>query len=492
MTLSSTTSRVSYSGNGSTTAFSFPYYFLADSDLVVIIRVTSTGVETTKTITTHYTVSGSGNQAGGTVTMLTAPASGETITIYRDPAKTQDLDLVENDPMPAEEIEERLDKSMMIDQRLSDLQSRSVRLSDGFSSTFDTSLPSLLTANQALIVNGDGDGFELASIDADTTSVLSTKGDLATFSTAVGRLAVGANNKILTAASGEATGLKWGEGPLTTKGDLFTYSTAGERIAVGTNGKRLVADSAQSTGLSWVYNTVVSKAFADTPYTATALDDLILVNATGGAVTVNLPAAASSSGKILAVQKTDSSTNAVTLDGNSSETIAGLTTYALSANKEFIVLQCDGSNWHILSQTKSKCFSYASGAITLPGSGETRVASFAGTITTVGSDLTPSDGDGTTTGDKWTVVTPGVYFMKLTFIHSGAATNAYIKVNGSVSSSSSEGLPIDVAGNQTTGSGALHTISGLRYLSVGDVVRVHVSATDGASTCNFEITKVRD
>ena len=70
MTVSTTTSKVSYSGNGSTTAFSVGFYFLANSHLKVIVRA-SDGTETVKTLTTDYTVSGAGNPSGGTVTMLT-------------------------------------------------------------------------------------------------------------------------------------------------------------------------------------------------------------------------------------------------------------------------------------------------------------------------------------------------------------------------------------------------------------------------------------
>ena len=39
--------------------------------------------------------------------------------------------------------------------------------------------------------------------------------------------------------------------PLTTKGDVYTYSTTEARLGVGTNGQVLTADSAQTTGLIW-------------------------------------------------------------------------------------------------------------------------------------------------------------------------------------------------------------------------------------------------
>lgn len=39
--------------------------------------------------------------------------------------------------------------------------------------------------------------------------------------------------------------------PLTTKGDIYTYSTTNDRLPVGTNGQVLSADSTQATGLKW-------------------------------------------------------------------------------------------------------------------------------------------------------------------------------------------------------------------------------------------------
>ena len=66
MTVSSTTVKNSYSGNGSNDTFVYGFKIFAESDLQVIIR-SSTGTETTKTITTHYTVTGVGDASGGNV-----------------------------------------------------------------------------------------------------------------------------------------------------------------------------------------------------------------------------------------------------------------------------------------------------------------------------------------------------------------------------------------------------------------------------------------
>jgi hypothetical protein len=59
MTISSTTVKNSYSGNGSNDTFVYGFKIFANTDLQVIIR-SAAGTETTKTLTTHYTVTGVG------------------------------------------------------------------------------------------------------------------------------------------------------------------------------------------------------------------------------------------------------------------------------------------------------------------------------------------------------------------------------------------------------------------------------------------------
>ena len=130
MTISSVTVKNSYSGNGSTTAFNYTFKIFADSDLQVIIR-SSTGIETVKTITTHYTVAGAGNSNGGSVTFTSGniPASGETVVLRRAVPQTQAIDYIANDPFPAESHEEGLDRAMMTLQQVQEELDRSIKLS---------------------------------------------------------------------------------------------------------------------------------------------------------------------------------------------------------------------------------------------------------------------------------------------------------------------------------------------------------------------------
>ena len=131
MTVSSTTVKNSYSGNGSTTQFAYGYKIFADSDLIVIIRTDSTGAETVKTLTTHYTVSGAGDASGGNVTFTSGntPASGQTVVIIREVPQTQAIDYIANDPFPAESHEEGLDRATMTTQQVQEELDRSIKIS---------------------------------------------------------------------------------------------------------------------------------------------------------------------------------------------------------------------------------------------------------------------------------------------------------------------------------------------------------------------------
>lgn len=156
MTIEAQTPRVSYTGNGVTTAFSVNFQFQDAADLQVR-KVIGTTV-TTPVLDTDYTVTG-GDGDTGTVTFLVAPASGAKIVIFADPIQEQELDLQEGNAAPAEAQERALDRHTTLIQRLSNLLSRAIRLPEGWTATFDATLPIDLAAGDSIVVNEAGTGL---------------------------------------------------------------------------------------------------------------------------------------------------------------------------------------------------------------------------------------------------------------------------------------------------------------------------------------------
>src|SRR5210317_2452923 len=130
MTISSTTVKNSYSGNGTLDTFNYTFKIFADADIQVIIRDAS-ATETVKNLTTHYTVTGAGNANGGTIVFTAGniPTATETVVLRRALPQTQSIDYIANDAFPAESHEEGLDRSMMAIQQLQEEVDRSIKLS---------------------------------------------------------------------------------------------------------------------------------------------------------------------------------------------------------------------------------------------------------------------------------------------------------------------------------------------------------------------------
>jgi len=211
MTVSSLVYKISYAGNGTSTAFAVPFYFLANSQLLVTLR-SAAGVETIQLLDVNYTVTGAGVLTGGTVTMTVAPATGATVTISRNVPITQTTDFQPNDRLPAETLEQTVDKLTMICQQLADSSDRALRFPISDTST-DTELPtSTARANRYLRFNSSGNPIA-ASIIADITASASDLANAAstinTTEKATGRLVWDTTNQQLVRAAGPAAGDGW-------------------------------------------------------------------------------------------------------------------------------------------------------------------------------------------------------------------------------------------------------------------------------------------
>ena len=120
MSITTTTNRVQYDGDDATKTFTFAFRVYANTDIVVYS--TTSSVDTLQVLTTDYTVTinATTSNAGGSIVFGTAPATGATITIYRDLTHTQGTVFTVGGPLPAASLEQGLDKLTLMVQDLSE------------------------------------------------------------------------------------------------------------------------------------------------------------------------------------------------------------------------------------------------------------------------------------------------------------------------------------------------------------------------------------
>lgn len=113
------------------------------------------------------------------------------------------------------------------------------------------------------------------------------------------------------------------------------------------------AGSANSTmqvdgSLSLAIKTVV---VGDSPYTATATDNTVLANTSGGAITINLPDPSTMTGRVYTIKKTGNGgiNNALTI-APSSGTIDNGSNFIIYNDWTYVTLQTDGTNWYIIKR----------------------------------------------------------------------------------------------------------------------------------------------
>lgn len=85
-----------------------------------------------------------------------------------------------------------------------------------------------------------------------------------------------------------------------------------------------------------------------TTYTLTATDGAVTADATSAAFTVTLPTAVGDAGRVFHIKRINSGTNAVTVGTTSSQTIDGVTTFALNVQWQSVTVVSDGTNWLVI------------------------------------------------------------------------------------------------------------------------------------------------
>jgi hypothetical protein len=123
-----------------------------------------------------------------------------------------------------------------------------------------------------------------------------------------------------------------------------------------------------TTTMSGGISSFITSITSNTPLTSVHYQ--VNVNASGGAVTVTLPAASSNNGRNYIIKKTDSSLNSVTIARTGSDTIDGATSYTVLFQYDSVTLISTGSGWDIVTENA------------------TEYGSFVGTFTGIWADTT--------------------------------------------------------------------------------------------------------
>lgn len=164
---------------------------------------------------------------------------------------------------------------------------------------------------------------------------------LRTLGTGAQQAAAGNDSRITGAEQTTNKGAASGYAPLNSSSRV-PVANLGSGTPDGT--KFLRDDGAFVAPTATLTTTVATKT---TTYTSTTSDDVLLADAAGGAFTITLHAASTWT-KPLTIKRINSGANAVTLDGNASETIDGTTTRALTQQYESVTLVSNGSNIFVI------------------------------------------------------------------------------------------------------------------------------------------------
>jgi len=162
MTVSAQNSFITYTGNGSTAAYSWPFKLFAAADLKVYTVVTATGVSTLQSSGGGGTYDYNINGALNTVTLNNNLPATHKLYLTRVQDLAQPTDYIEGDAFPAAVHEDTLDKIVLQIQQQQEQLNRSFKL-DQVNTGTTVDISDLVASRGNKVLGFDGSGNLIAT-----------------------------------------------------------------------------------------------------------------------------------------------------------------------------------------------------------------------------------------------------------------------------------------------------------------------------------------
>ena len=175
MALSSVVKKNIYTGTDLVSTYNYSFKVFANTELLVKVRLISSGAETTLTLTTDYTVTGVGEDVGGTIVLVNASQAWLTGGFLKDEYKivikrvrplTQQTAIKNQGTYYPEKHENEFDKLVMQDLQQQEELDRSFKLPVSIDpAEFNPELPAtaLDNPNAYLVINSSGTGLAITT-----------------------------------------------------------------------------------------------------------------------------------------------------------------------------------------------------------------------------------------------------------------------------------------------------------------------------------------
>jgi|TARA_Y100000296_G_scaffold87154_1_gene130119 hypothetical protein len=248
MTVPANDRRIQYTATAGQTIFPYDFKITANTEIAVLQTVNATGVTTTLTLTTEYTVSGVGDAGGGNITLVTGAAVNDTITITGTTPLTRVTDFNQAGDFLTSDLNDQLDKLTDILQENDTETNRALLLAPEDTAS---SLVLPVTADRiSKYLAFDASGDPLASAaqsGVPTSTFMATVLDDETAAAALTTLGFSTYIQTLiddTTAAAARTTLAAQQDVVTTRGDIVRGSSGGvaERLALGADKTYLKSD----------------------------------------------------------------------------------------------------------------------------------------------------------------------------------------------------------------------------------------------------------